>query len=461
MKDVNLIVAPFQFLSFLECDIHKCVNEHVTAHVSGYIADQDTDELVLRCGEKEQVSIYAKDESGARECLFRGMVKQISISEVNGLKKLTLDAISYSSQLERREWIRTFQNRKQSYRDVAEYISSKNSNSLFIYTMGSQKIGRMVVQYKETDWDFLKRLAAMQNTVIVPDYKNGNCCICYGIPRKSGEEDLHSISYTVSKRMEAYELLKKKGVGGIREQDALEYAVESRDILELCGKVRFQGLPLLIHRIDTRLVGNELIHTYYLRPEGGFKQAFYHNEKIIGTSITGNVTKVKNDLVKVSIDSDNDREERWFYYATVYSNPEGTGWYCMPEIDDKIRVYFPDGEEDNAYVISAVHLGVVNDLRTKPDEKSIRTIFDKEIRLTPTKILITNHNGLSITLDDKKGISVVSNKTITMTAQQTEIISGSNIDISAQGGISLHQNANAVAIGEGGVRIYGVDVIYR
>ena len=32
---------------------------------------------------------------------------------------------------------------------------------------------------------------------------------------------------------------------------------------------------------------------------------------------------------------------RVFPYATVYSTPDGTGWYCMPEIGDAVRLYFP------------------------------------------------------------------------------------------------------------------------
>ena len=48
---------------------------------------------------------------------------------------------------------------------------------------------------------------------------------------------------------------------------------------------------------------------------------------------------------------------RWFPYATVYSSGDGTGWYCMPEIGDKIRLYFPTEKEQDAYVISAYHEG--------------------------------------------------------------------------------------------------------
>ena len=64
-------------------------------------------------------------------------------------------------------------------------------------------------------------------------------------------------------------------------------------------------------------------------------------------------------MVKINLEIDGNQDEgtaRWFPYSTVYSSPDGTGWYCMPEVGDAIRLYFPDNEEKNAYAISSVNL---------------------------------------------------------------------------------------------------------
>ena len=65
-------------------------------------------------------------------------------------------------------------------------------------------------------------------------------------------------------------------------------------------------------------------------------------------------------LVQVQFDEDENKEgcgRHWFDFATVYSTPDGAGWYCMPEVGDEVRVVFPDNYEEHAYVASSVHVG--------------------------------------------------------------------------------------------------------
>ena len=92
------------------------------------------------------------------------------------------------------------------------------------------------------------------------------------------------------------------------------------------------------------------------------------------------VLSVSRDKVKVHIKADGSQDvgtAKWFPYSTVYSSPVGTGWYCMPEVNDKVRLYFPNEKEEDAYVISSIHLeggtatGGGEAPRSNPDNKSI------------------------------------------------------------------------------------------
>ena len=78
--------------------------------------------------------------------------------------------------------------------------------------------------------------------------------------------------------------------------------------------------------------------------ESDVKTKAYQNEKLIGAALFAKVSQVENELVKVSIDDDeNDSGDKAFLnYATVYSSPEGGSWYCMPEVGDMVIVKFPD-----------------------------------------------------------------------------------------------------------------------
>ena len=59
--------------------------------------------------------------------------------------------------------------------------------------------------------------------------------------------------------------------------------------------------------------------------ESDVKTKPYQNEKLIGEALFVKVCQVENELVKVSIDDDeNDSGDKAFLnYATVYSSPEG------------------------------------------------------------------------------------------------------------------------------------------
>lgn len=80
--------------------------------------------------------------------------------------------------------------------------------------------------------------------------------------------------------------------------------------------------------------GNEVYNYYLLETKGELRQMSYGNKKIIGASMKGNVTAVKKDTVKVVLMEDKTggwAGQKWFAYSTIYSSPDGTGWYCMPE----------------------------------------------------------------------------------------------------------------------------------
>ena len=103
----------------------------------------------------------------------------------------------------------------------------------------------------------------------------------------------------------------------------------------------------------------------------------------MGCSLKAKVTGVKEDRVQVRLMGDergNQYITLWHPYATVYSTPDGTGWYCMPEIGDEVRLTIPGKEEKEAYVTSSVHLDTNNEERKNPEEKLLKTKYQKEIR---------------------------------------------------------------------------------
>ena len=141
----------------------------------------------------------------------------------------------------------------------------------------------------------------------------------------------------------------------------------------------------------------------------------------------------------------------WYPYSTIYSSPDGSGWYCMPEINDKIRLHFPNRDEKNAYVISSYHLDSEDsNERQNPDYKSIMNKYKKEILLTPNTLVLTNNKGMSIKIEDGKGISISSNKNVYINAENNITVKSNTdkITMTSPKNVTLKQGENTMVLKE-------------
>lgn len=443
MRAVNVYVKPFEMTEILDCTIKKCVNKHMAAYISGYLSNK---EILERLDPDVEISIEIKDEKQETYCIFRGVLSSLICQEEGGLTKLDIEAKSKSVLLDNVGHTRFFYNQNQTFKDIVRYIGSCDDKISVIYIKESNQPCGIISQYRESDWNFLKRVAGRLNTVVVPDCTNSMVCLYFGLPRKR-QAGLEVISYELH-----------------LENNIHEYVIESRDVLELCVPVQFKDMQLYIYEIESKMMGSELIHRYHLRMKHEFQQESDVNEQIIGASFMGTVLEVSHEKIRVECEYEcdaNGEKTVWFPYATIYSSPDGTGWYCMPEKGDRVRLCFPDAWESHAYAVNAVHLECKENRRKNPEVKSMRTKHDKEIRFTPEQILITNHKGLSITLDDNKGIYIKSNRNVKITAADgIEIESGGEASIVSGRGIIFKENNNSLTISDG-IRHTGLTIEYQ
>jgi len=319
-----------------------------------------------------------------------------------------------------------------------------------MFTMTSQiqdtPIDQFTVQYWETDWAFAKRLASRLNTFLVPADTKPGTRFYFGIPHLDGHVLDDSIDFEVVTDYKHADEKKRYGLEDAGVADALAYVVEHRDIYAVGDLVKFQNMELYVERIITSFSGQELVHTYYLRHKSGLRTPRRYNSRMIGASLDAQVLDVQKDEVQVQITNDENAAQtivQWFPFATVYSSPDGTGWYCMPEPGDQVRVYMPDQEEAHAVVFNALH--VASEARNDPDIKSMRNKYGKEIRFTPNTLVMTNNTGMEISIIDDEGIRIDSNKNIFIKAD-------GNIDISSGAGLSMLA-ADSVIVQQGGTSL--------
>ncbi len=450
MKEERLIVRPFEELRILEYASVQQTNEHAQARVKGWIPFGKKEDYI-RAGEKLiWVQVFAVSGNQER-ILFYGVLEKVHLDVQNQTCMAELCLCSGTRLMDVDEHTRSFQEEKLPYSELLDVCNRGYENAARIMAEGKGKvIGRFLMQYRETDWEFIKRLAAMNHTTVFADCLTKGEKYHFGIPDRKAETGADTGEYRIRQEMSEYWFKKENNVF-IRPEDTISYIWEDREPHKLGEKQQIEGKEYHIWKIESSLRGNELYHTCYMKTRPGFQVPVYDNPGLAGVSLMGKVIKVKDEEVKIQLCCDENQEgtgARWFSFSSIYSSGDGSGWYCMPEPGDLVRLYFPTAKEKEAYVISACHEGGAA-LRTKPAHKFWRNKEGKEIRLSPERILITNNDGTSIELSDEEGIEIISENSVTIRAGNSLSISSSDssIELDASRRIRMKQGDTEMTLG--------------
>ena len=436
-----LETSDVEFIDIQEFYSELLPNKHGKAIIGGTINAAKKEEYLASGGKLTQ--IIAKTYEGKSIVLFCGIVTSCNIKSNGDVHYMTLGLKTQSILMDGKDHIRTFQNEGVSYRNIIEVIIKDYNNSAFIMTSGDDRKNQgFMCQYKETDWNYLKRLAFSANTVIYPDYSVEGVKFFIGLP--SRQENFLKSEY--------YELGVDSGEESVLDSGKVYYKIAVREHYDIGERLTFLDEKLAVVARVSRLKHREVINEYILMKESDVKTKAYKNEKLIGAALFAKVSQVENELVRVSIDDDeNDSGDKAFLnYATVYSSPEGGSWYCMPEVGDRVIVKFPDANEQNVYVQNAFHVGSAGG-RDNPEIKFFKNKEGKEIRLSPESVLITDNNGSSIEIKDNKGISIKSNGMISIAAKTEVLIESGNAGISliSPTSVQITQNGTQIEMNDG------------
>ena len=482
----NLLVTPYEIRQLLEVKIQQKINEHGMLYLKGILSNAQEENYAELSTKGTNVALSALDAYGEEYIVFQGVVKDVSIQVAQEIRYIEVHAISYSYLLDVEKKSRSFQNKKNSYTDLAKQVTADYAAAdvIDVVTNGVPT-NKFIVQHMETDWEFLKRLASHFHTGLICDVRFDVPKYFFGIPEVPALE-LDNTDYSVKKDMQRFNRLSENGVTGLKEHDFICYEVETKCLMRIADAVMFRKKKLYVSEITSFAHKGLFISRLVLMPKKGLSQLHKKHNNIVGASFGGHILESKNDQVKVTLDIDKGHdpgEPCFFPYSTIYSSQDGSGWYCMPETGDTVRIYCPDGEDDHAYAISSVHeqvdeaelhqrnsganasggsggggmrgSGGAGDYSGQRDDPSVKSLTygDKEIRLTPEGVYIIMDSAM-ITLTDEgitmmceNDIAFKSDKNIMLCAEEdVNIVGDSGVEIMCgdTAGILIEENVQVV-----------------
>lgn len=446
MKIVKVFSDMVDFNAVLDCKIDREINEHGLAMIKGWI-DEEQD-ILKHISDITISNIYGETEDGKIIALFSGIVDNVIQRMSNGGLECVITLVGMTKLMDMDINTTSYQNLKLTYYQIIEKICKKYKAVFNDNVSLLQPVNDFIQQYKETDWKFLQRILSYKKAYIVPLFTSNQIFFDIGIDKKIQILKPDLIDYSMEKAM--YTLNDEN------EREKMQYVLKfhSRDFFELGDRIEtLDGSLMYIVRSTSRYEGAELVNFYELNFFEDIRTERKTNKRIIGASMNARVMDVRKDKVKVDIlasDKGDNEITKWFPYSSIYSSPDGTGWYCMPEVGDEVRVYFPSEEETDAYVISAVHKDTSSQLRNNPDNKILVNRYMKQIEFTPTTLKMSNGNGMSILIDDDEGILIESDKSIRFIASERfEMLSLTDkVEIAADRQVSLKQNNTSINLND-------------
>lgn len=448
----DIIVSNYEFVKITDLKIERKINEHAKLYVKGIIDSEKGDKYVEGANDKSFIKVSVKDDKNNIKDLFQGITVNISINSSNDIKILEIEALSQTFLMDINKKNRTFQNEGSTYRNIIDFVNSSYGNIQIVDQITeTSKIDTVVVQYKETDWEFVKRLASYFNSWIVPECQLGDIKYSIGKTGMLKTYSLDEFNYSIKKGIQEYKIKDGNGVSDLDDMNLITYEVVTNKMLDLCDAVTFKGRNLYVYEAEIEMQDSIFSNKYSLRDKNGMKIRRIYNNQIVGLSLSGTILDIKNDVVKVNLEVDGKQDSntaRWFPYSTVYSSEDGTGWYCMPEKGDAIRLYFPDNVEKNAYVISSVNLKSRDTKkRSDPAVKSIGTKYGKQLIMEPGAVNIIGSSGMMVKMTDDGGIEIISDKKIILDAKDDIEINGkAKVLIKGESGVDLTQNSANLSI---------------
>ncbi|MGP0576971.1 DNA/RNA non-specific endonuclease [Paenibacillus peoriae] len=440
--------GPFQPLHIEQLQITRTINDHAYLRISGLLSEEQGATCIGQDMEQEPIVIRQLNDQGqSLRRLFHGIVTRISVQCVRGVYTFELEAASHSYQMDIKRKRRSYQDIHRTYDDLVTALVRKYQYGDAIDTVSNYaKLETFVLQYEETDWAFLKRLASRFGSVLVPEVTAASPKVFFGMPEGKQHKVERDVFYRVRKTF--HELDGKKP--GERAGSYVTYMIESLQYYALGDLITLpigQGKELVVVRAVTTLADGLLRTRYDLQTEQDIHYARYENDQVTGISLTGTVLKVQQDFVQLQLDIDPKQDTAkacWFPVATRYVAEEHSGWYDMPEIGEQVELYLPAHLEQDAYVTDS--LRQQRHTNGQPNVKVWQHVQGSGVEMSEQELTLSTSGEFSITLHESSGITIDSPGNVQIQGGHVKLDAGQELSLEAGTGLYLKGGASSMVL---------------
>ena len=421
-----LFSGPIELAKILGLTMEVCGNEHGKMMITGYLDPVSVDRNIFQDVQGQAFCFYTPSNADLDALcpIFYGSAKSINVRREGSVFYAELSLQGMTAELDTIPKSRSFQNVDMTYQQVVEEVLLDTPNATAQFSdVAKQAIGRPLIQYEETDWDFIKRLASMVGTQLLPDCTAPVPRFSFGVVPHS-QKNVVLDKYTILLDKRFYEM--GSSAAGLYKPDFLCYLMSDTQYYSLGSQVLVENQPLVICELDGRLISGEMIYTYKIGHPGLLSHRRIRNEKLTGLHLDGTVIKTEYEIVNLKLDIDGGRDAGC--YPFPWTPESGNIMYCMPKLGTRATLYIPDQDINEAVALTSPRINGDNcPTMEDPQMRIFTTEHGKIMALYPESIQLSGgapKETLQIQLNQLDSMMMVSTRAVQLVARM-------NIDISA------------------------------
>lgn len=449
------IECPYEILKIEKAKIICKGNEHGFLYVKCLLDDSIKFKHSIEASTNDIVRLYEK-QSDKEEKLFEGYISKVNTKNINDVYYLEIEALSGDIILDIKKKSHSFQNKNMSYDDVIKEVLKDYGKVDFVQCSdGKKKIEKPIFQYKETDYEFLKRMASMFGEQINCDIINLDNMFYFGKPSERKYTLSDKTTYKIANDIETYKkvLAEEFKVYNI---DYVYYTINSRSIFFVGDEITFKNKEFYVKEYAGEYIQGEMIFTYKLCRKNSVWQNKMHNEKLNGVSLQGKIQERRGEEVRIKLDIDGKDGEYWFRFAP----PTGCIMYSMPIVNEHAMLYF-----SNEYEIPVVS-GCVRkngDTYSKFSNVNNRYFVTEQgnhMDILPQDIKFHRKN-MYVIFNDDDGVEIRNSDDITVDSDKKIKIKGKKVRIKAESKLLVKKKSSSSILLEGDCYTEAEGVVYE
>ncbi len=406
IENIRIICdIPYIGIAGLEC--REAVNEHMALAVR-LLAGREASAWLEKhslCGRGIRVELARED--GVHMSIYGDIV--LAQWEAEGDQTyINIRAVSSSHRMDVLRKKRVYQRTDSAYSEIAGELCHAYSGVCGVQSGRDKPIPCPLIQYDETDWELLLRIAGKMDTVVLADSAKKVPKISMGVD----EGRIRSVD----------EPLEMKRIWSLGKA---EYRVRTWDCHRLGDAVRVSDRIYRILQKETVLNRGLVEFTYDLgKPEAYIPEK--ENEKLQGKSIRGKIVDVRGEQVRLEFEKD-DGHKKEKLFAYWYLPVTGNVMYAMPEKGAAADLYFPTSDEKDSYVRNCF---LAPETYPHESKKYLKTCDRKLLAMNPGHLLFLEasaENGIQgMEFEKQRGLTF-------HTMSKIELDAGRNIRFFADG----------------------------